>query len=206
MREGEGEGLYKGTERLRHMRYILSVADIDNLKLIRDVCFTLLERKLLGSHMSLRTKRTFSSSCISLPSLACITQATGLEPEDQELIFCGLCLGNSLSTLGDALVLQSAMRHSPAVIQLDHRKKRSVSLSQNAGLVQHNSLPSRNQDQDMQQKQGSMLQEAGEHDLSLQGRWDMYSRISHTGAPELDTLELLYKEQHMALSQMYELL
>ncbi len=154
--------------------------------------------------MSLRTKRIFSSPCISLPSLASIARVTRLEPEDQELIFCGQLLRDPFSTLGNALQLQSAMRNNPAIVHLDHRRRQSVSSSQNADFFAvRNSLPPRNQDQDTQ-KQGSMLQEPCEHDFSLQEHWDMHSRVSHTGTPELDTLELIYREQHMILSQMYE--
>ncbi len=154
--------------------------------------------------MSLRTKRTFFSSCIPLPSLASITRVTGLEPEDQELLFCGQFLRDSFSTLGNALQLQSAMRNNPAIVHLDHRRRQSISSSQNANFFAgHDSLPPRNQDQDTQ-KQGTMLQEPCEHDFLLQEHWDMHSRVSHTGTPELDSLELLYREQHMILSQMYE--
>ncbi len=128
---------------------------------------------------------------------------TRLESEDQELIFCGLFLRDPHSTLRNALLLKSAVRNYPAIVHLDHCRSRSVSSSQNADLALQNSLPPRNQDQVMQ-KQGSVLQEPDEHDFSLQGRWDKHSRASHTGTPELDTLELLYKEQHNVISQMYE--
>ncbi len=125
---------------------------------------------------------------------------TRLESEDQELTFCGQFLRDPHSTLCNAMQLESAMRNKPAIVHLDHCRSRSVSSSQNAAdLALHNSLPPCNQDT----RKHSVLQQPDEHDVSLQGCWDKHSQASHTGTPERDTLELLYKEQHNVLSQMY---